>query len=414
MTARQSVVIVGAGLSGLRTGQHLRTAGFDGALTIIGDELHFPYNRPPLSKNALLQEIPPSEIEFRRKPELEGIDWRLGDPVVASHLTGRTLQLASGEEVHYDALVAATGSRPRRLLFDLEPTSRHVIRTIDEAVALRRSLRRGGDLVILGSGFVSCEIATIARTLGCNVDVVTTSMSPLSRLLGERVGRALQHRLEDIGVRFHLGRTVVDAAPASAESILMTLDDGTTLRAGSLVEAVGSTPNVDWLRGNDLDLSDGVLSDGFLRPLVSGFPVDRVVVAGDIARFPSALFDEVPRRFEHWNFAADSARFAARVLAAQLRESSESTAEELSGLRRFTPLPSFWSDQAGVRLQAFGYPAEAEDCELLEGDLDDEFAMGYLIGGELVGVALLGLVNRQPHYRAHVLAGLSRRALVVT
>jgi 3-phenylpropionate/trans-cinnamate dioxygenase ferredoxin reductase component len=175
-----------------------------------------------------------------------------------------------------------------------------------------------------------------------------------------------------------LGNGIVEA---------VTLADGSRLPADVVVEAVGCRPNVEWLAGNGLDLGDGIRCDAHLR--VEGRP--DVVACGDLARFPNALFDDVPRRVEHWTMVTDTARRAGTSLGRWLTGQDDDPAT-------FAPVPSFWSDQHDFRLQSFG-TLEGEGVRILEGDLDGEVAVGYHRDGELVGVVMIGLTSRYLHYR---------------
>ena len=188
------------------------------------------------------------------------------------------------------------------------------------------------------------------------------------------------------------------------------------------MEAVGSVPNVGWLEGNDLDLSDGVLCDAGLRPIGPDGALRDAVAVGDIARFPNVLFDDVPRRVEHWNFPTETAKRAAKVLAADLaaRAAGHDTGADpdpIEALGEYTPMPAFWSDQYEMRLQSFGLPGlGGDDIRLLEGELTGECVVGYHRDGVLVGVVFLGLAVAllalpRPHRRAsaqHRLTALRR------
>jgi NADPH-dependent 2,4-dienoyl-CoA reductase/sulfur reductase-like enzyme len=395
----QRVVVVGGGLGGLRAAEQLRAAKFDGSIVVVGDESHLPYNRPPLSKEGLLGELAHETVVFRRKAAVDDVEWRLGERVAAADLVGRTVTLDDGTVLEYDGLVGATGARARRLPLEVPLEWRHVVRTLDDATRLRAQLRPGRRVVVVGAGFIGCEVAATARLLGCEVTVVDPLAVPLVRPLGERVGNELRRRHEEHGVEFRLGRTVAtirgtDDGPTSVE-----LDDGAVLAAEVVVEAVGSTPNVGWLDHNGLDLADGVRCDGGLRPLTQTGPVRTAVVVGDIARFPNPLFDSEPRRVEHWNVPTETAKRAARVLAADLAADSPDGPDPLDALPPFTPMPAFWSDQYDLRLQSFGLPGLGPDIEVLEGELTDECAIGYHRAGVVVGVVLLGLTNRYTYYR---------------
>jgi 3-phenylpropionate/trans-cinnamate dioxygenase ferredoxin reductase subunit len=390
MTARR-VVVVGASMAGLRAAEALRKAGYHGELVVYGAEPVMPYNRPPLSKDALKDPVAVESLIFRLPRAATDISWRLGAEVLHADLDAHTLEL-DGETSEWDGLVAATGLHPRRLALPGPGSGVHVIRTHQDALALRACLQPGARLVLIGAGFIGCEVAATARALGVEVDVVAPEAVPIERPLGALVGAELQRRHEERGVRFHLG-TLPDAYHGGARVEAVELTDGTVLPADVVVEAVGCTPNVGWLQGNGLDLSDGLLCDGELR--VQGRP--DVVAAGDVARFPNALFDAVPRRVEHWTMATDTARRAGATLAAQLAGRAPDPAP-------FAPVPSFWSDQYEHRLQSFGAIGLGADVRVLEGELAGESVIGYHRGEELMGVLLIGCAGRSAHYRSLIAA----------
>jgi 3-phenylpropionate/trans-cinnamate dioxygenase ferredoxin reductase component len=383
------VVVVGASLAGLRCAEAVRRAGFGGELVVVGSEPHMPYNRPPLSKEPLGE--PVSAEWLRPNRAVADIAWRLGETVVASDLGARTVRLASGEVFGWSGLVAATGLRPRRLDLPGPPAGRHVVRTFDHANALRSALAGARSLVIIGAGFIGCEVAALAASSEIVTHVVAPEAVPIERPLGTLFGSQVRRRLESVGVEFHLGTVPVEyRGDAQVRSVVLA--DSTELAADVIIEAVGCAPNTEWLSGNGLDLSDGVLCDANMR--VQGRP--DIVTCGDVARFPNLLFDAVPRRVEHWMTAVDTARRAGLVLAAHLcgAEGPKDT---------FAPVPSFWSDQGPIRIQSFGSPdLGADDVRILEGDLDGDVAVGYHRDGELVGVALLGLPGRYMHYRREI------------
>ena len=396
----QRIVVVGAGLGGLRAAEQLRTAGFAGDIEIVGDEPHLPYTRPPLSKEGLAGGLSHETVVFRRKASVDDVTWRLGESVVAADLAARTLTLGDGAELGYDGLVAATGVSARRLPLDAPPQWRHVVRTLDDATALRAALKPGSSVVVIGAGFIGCEVAATARLLGCSVDVVDPLEVPLLRPLGIELGSELQRRHEKHGVRFHLGRTIAALRGDATGPHQIVLDDGTELDVDVVVEAVGSVPNVSWLSGNSLDLTDGVLCDDGLRPVKATGPVRTAVVVGDIARFPNLRFDERPLRVEHWSIPTDTGRRAGAVLAAYL--AGEGYAEVVDAA--WDVVPSFWSDQFDIRLQSYGMPglADPDGIRVLEGDLHDECVVGYHRGDELVGVVGLGMLRVVNSYRDKV------------
>jgi NADPH-dependent 2,4-dienoyl-CoA reductase/sulfur reductase-like enzyme len=250
----------------------------------------------------------------------------------------------------------------------------------------------GTRLVVIGAGFVGCEVAATARRLEVEVDVVAPDAVPMNRPLGRELGAALQRRHEAHGVRFHLGAVPVEFLSTTSDPDrvgAVKLTDGSVIETDIVVEAVGSDPNVEWLADNGLDLQDGLLCDHELR--VEGRP--DLVACGDIARFPNLLFDDRPRRVEHWTMVTDTARKAGHTLGSYL------VAAELDRTP-FRPLPSFWSDQYDLRIQSFGAVGLGpDDVRVLEGDLDGEVALGYHRDGALMGVVLVGLGGRHAHYR---------------
>ncbi|MFR9793385.1 NAD(P)/FAD-dependent oxidoreductase [Streptomyces sp. MB22_4] len=392
-----TVVVAGASLAGLRAAEQLRAAGWDGPITLVGDEPHMPYNRPPLSKEVLAGKAPFESLAFRPRAGVADVSWRLGTQVVAADLERRVVRLDSGETLPYGGLVVATGMRPRRLRCPGPLTGRHTVRTLDDARGLRAALTRpGARVVVVGAGFIGCEVAATAVALGAaEVTVVDPLPLPMVGPLGELLATSLLKRHEQRGVRFALG-TGVTAFEGGDRVTGVVLSDGRALPADVVVESVGSVANTEWLDGNGLDLTDGVLTDAHLR--AGGRP--DVVAVGDVARFPNARYDGVPRRVEHWSIPADTAKHAARVLAAHLTGGD-------AGLGPFAPLPTFWSDQHDFRLQSFGAPALGrDDVRVLDGDPDGDVLAGYHADGRLVGVVALGgqaAATAAARYRARLL-----------
>jgi 3-phenylpropionate/trans-cinnamate dioxygenase ferredoxin reductase subunit len=369
------VVIVGAGLGGLRAAESLRAAGFDGPLTIVGDEPHPPYNRPPLSKEALAGGVDVSTLQFRRKATMDDVTWLLGSAAVSSDLSGRTICLADGTVLDFEGLVVASGIRPRRLPIPGPAAGRHVLRTVTDAMSLRELLVPGSRVIIMGAGFIGCEVAATARKLGAEVAIVALDEEPMVRPLGVELGAGMRHRHEDQGVRFHLGHTI-DAFVGEDRVRAVALSTGSELPADLVIEAVGSVINATWLEGNGLDLSDGLLVDSAMQVDTALAPV---VAVGDIARHPNALFDDVPRRVEHWNMPTETGRRAGRTMAALLRGDEPDRAP-------FTAMPSFWSDQYSHKLQSFGMPGLATRIEVADGDANGPCIVEYLNATGLVGV----------------------------
>ena len=349
---------------------------------VVGAEEHPPYNRPPLTKDALRNGVDLPRLAFPQRPSTDDVEWRLGTTVLAADLTRRTVALDDGDVLGYAGLVIATGVRSRRLNIG------HPVRTVEDAAALRDRLVPGARVVIVGAGFIGCEIACTATLLGCRVTVVEPLQLPLISPAGALVGLEIRRRHEQRGVTFRLGRKVVATNDHSVE-----LDDGSVLPADVVVEAVGSIANTEWLENQGLDLVDGVLCDGDMHPVTAGGARLDVVAIGDVARFPVPMFGDEPRRIEHWTMPTDTAGHAARSLIAGL------TGARPDG-PPFAPVPSFWSDQWGTRIQCFGLPGLGrDDVRVLEGDLADEAVVGFHRDGRLVAVVLFGMGRRMMAYR---------------
>jgi NADPH-dependent 2,4-dienoyl-CoA reductase/sulfur reductase-like enzyme len=251
--------------------------------------------------------------------------------------------------------------------------------------------------VVVGGGFVGCEVACTALSLGCEVTVVEPLGPPMLRVLGEPVAEAIQRAHERAGLSFVTGQAVI-ACTGEDRVTGVVLDGGTApggglglsgpvLPADLVVEAIGSIPNTEWLAGTGLDLTDGVLCDNRLAA-VTGAPVTAV---GDVARFPNPLFDDVPRRVEHWSMPIDTAPRAAATLHGML-------AGDAPDQDPFRPVPSFWSDQGDLRLQSFGSPGLADGIVIAEGDLraaGEGLLATYWRGGRLVGSVAVNLPPRR-------------------
>lgn len=387
------VVIVGAGLSSLRTAESLRKAGYSEPILVIGDEAHHPYNRPPLSKEALSAGIDPASLEFRRKSSVDDVVWHLGSPVVSSNLSEHFIGLANGESITMSGLVVASGIRPRKLPIPGPESGRFVLRTADDAAGLRERLQPGTRILIMGAGFIGCEVAATARALGCEVTVVALDAEPMIRPLGIELGAAMRRHHQSHGVEFHLGRTVAEFLGKETITAAL-LDDGTVVETDVVLEAIGSVPNTEWLEGNGLDLSNGVLTDCYLRVVDAPLPA---VAVGDVARHPNALFPGGTYRIEHWNMPTEMGKFAGSTLATLLRKTDPTG-------NTFRGLPSFWSDQYDLQLQSFGIPGAAEESRLIDGSYDHDCIVEYHNESGLVGVIGVNRTADLAPYRQQLLA----------
>ena len=364
------VVVVGASAAGLAAAETLRRQGYDGTVTLVGDEPHPPYDRPPLSKQILDGRWDARRLPLRGRDQLDalGLDLRLGVAATGLDPAGRTVALADGSEVPYDGLVVATGVRPRRLPGDQRGC--HVLRTLDDALALRDRLTAGTRLVVVGAGFLGSEAAAVARGLGAEVTLLEPAPVPLAPAVGEDVGRVLSRAHLDHGVDLRTGVTVAEVTGGGVR-----LADGTSVEADEVLVAVGSVPNTEWLEGSGLSLGNGLECDEFsaAAPGVYG--------AGDVACWHNPLFGTA-MRIEHRTNATEQGMAAARNLLAP----------EPEARRPFAPVPYFWSDQYGLRIQAYGHLRGHEEVAVVEGSLDEgAFLAAYRRGDRLTGVLAVGM-----------------------
>jgi 3-phenylpropionate/trans-cinnamate dioxygenase ferredoxin reductase subunit len=312
----QSIVVVGASLAGLHAVRALRKEGFDGRLTLVGAEPHRPYDRPPLSKDFLAGAADESTLRLAGADQLDelGVDLRLGVSAVACDTTDRRVRLADGGEVPYDGLVIATGGAARRLPgMAHELPGVHVLRTLDDAVALRADLdRRPGRVVIVGAGFIGAEVAATCRGRGLDVTLLEALPVPLAHALGPRVGAVCADLQRDHGVDVRLGAGVRSIAGGERVE-RVHLVDGTVIEADVVVVGVGVQPCTEWLEGSGLTLDNGVVCDA------TCLAAPGVVAAGDVARWPNPAFDRALMRVEHWENAIEMGGYAARRLLALRR-----------------------------------------------------------------------------------------------
>ncbi|GAB2935596.1 FAD/NAD(P)-binding oxidoreductase [Micromonospora polyrhachis] len=365
------IVVIGAGPAGFRAAQELRALGYDGELTMVGDEPHRPYRRPPLSKELL---VGPVDVLL---PGTETLDarWLLGQPATGLDLRHRRVLRGQLPAVPFDTAVVATGVRARRPAAIPALAGIHTLRSLDDALALRAELSHRPTVVVAGAGFVGSEIAATLRGLGLAVTLVGREPVPLHRALGVRLGRMVARTHREHGVDLRLGRTVVGVSGAGRVE-QVRLDDGTALPADLLVLALGAEPNTEWLRGSGLRIDDGVVCgpDGLAAP--------GVAVAGDVARWPHPLLVGELVRVEHHSNAVDQGTFAARALLDPARH------------RRFASVPSFWTHLYDRRVQSVGFTGAAYDLRIVEGEPEGRFLAEYRRHGRLIGAVTVGLVRR--------------------
>ncbi|WP_051370565.1 FAD-dependent oxidoreductase [Streptomyces sp. 142MFCol3.1] len=392
------IVVAGAGLAGLSAATRLRERGFDGELVIVGEEAHRPYSRPPLSKQYLSGELSEEQLMFRADEALDA-HWLLDTRLVGLDLYGSAVELPGGERLPFEGLVVATGVDAKRLPeAPLFSDRVRTIRTLRDAAVVRQAMdaARARHVVILGGGFVGCELACTARDSGLDVTLVVHSAPLLRRVLGERLGAVVGDIQRRAGVDVRLGTKVVDWQD-HGDVLRLRLDDDEVIDCDFVVLGLGSEPRTEWLRGSGLDVSDGVLCAPTSHAIDAwGRPTPHIVAAGDVARWPNLRFDPQPRRVEHLIHAVEMGQQAADAL---LRGPERAA--------RFAPVPRFWSEQHGTRIQAVGIPALGTEVEITEGSLRSErFVARYTRdtphGPQIVGAVAFDMPLELLDYRDQI------------
>ncbi len=366
------IVIVGASLAGLRAAEELRTRGHAGTITIVGDEPHRPYDRPPLSKQVLAGaktvESTALAVATGSIDDL-GLDWRLGESATGLDLGGCTVLLGGGERLPYDGLVIATGASPKRLPGTDHLDGVHTLRTLDDCLAIRTALDASPRRVaVVGAGFIGAEVAATCRGLGIDVSLIEALPVPLERGLGPSMGQVVAELHRDHGVDVRLGVGVV-LIEGSQRVERVRLTDGAVLDVDLVVVGIGVGPNTAWLEESGLTLDNGVVCDA------TCLAAPGVVAAGDVARWPNRRFDEV-MRVEHWDNAIAMGTHAARTLLA-----GPGAADP------YAPVPWFWSDQYDRKIQLAGRAGPTDSVEVVAGSVAERrFVALYGRAGTVVGV----------------------------
>lgn len=359
-----AVTIVGASLAGLSSARALRELGFDGRITLVGDEVHRPYDRPPLSKGFLKGKDDGLALETVDDDALD-LDYRLGVAATGLDPAGRSVELADGTKIVSDAVVVATGASA--IGFPDSPDGVHVLRSLDDAVALRAELRASARVVVVGAGFIGSEVASTAVELGCEVTVVEASASPLERVFGAHIGAIVAGWHHRGGVELITGTSVTGCATSGGRVTAVELSDGRVLPADVVVVGVGSRPNTEWLTGSGIELLGGVVTDRQGATSIPG-----VMAVGDCAAVRDRRTGSVVRE-EHWTAAATRPSVTAKALLGV----SDDT---------FGGVPYVWSDQYSSRIQFAGHHGSDCTADIVEGDPSGPFVAVYRRGGDPVAV----------------------------
>jgi NADPH-dependent 2,4-dienoyl-CoA reductase/sulfur reductase-like enzyme len=364
------VAVVGASLAGLRTVEALRREGYEGRISVIGAEEELPYDRPPLSKQFLVDDWGEDKLALAR----DGVDelkaeWKLGLPATSLDCEERELTLADGSTVRADAIVLATGTHARRLPFGRDLEGVLELRNLSDARALRAALESAPRVVVVGAGFIGMEVAASCRQKGLEVTVVEPLPAPLIRGLGPVLGERVARRHREAGVDFRLGAGV-EGFEGEGHVTGVLLSSGETLAAEVVIVGVGAAPATEWLEGSGLEIDNGVLCDANGATGQEG-----IYALGDCARWINPRYPERPR-FEHWTSAVEqSSVVATRIVHGEAEA--------------FAPIPYVWTDQFDLRVAIAGEIQEGDDMHVCLGSLDDDRFLA-LFGREGKLVAVVG------------------------
>jgi NADPH-dependent 2,4-dienoyl-CoA reductase/sulfur reductase-like enzyme len=385
----QSIVVVGASLAGLRAVETLRREGFAGRLTLVGEEPHLPYDRPPLSKELLAGKWEHDQVVLRKVPyEDLDLELRLGVAATGLDVGAREVTLATGTTIPFDGLVIATGSTPRRLPGQPELDGVFTLRTIDDCHAIRDRLDAGARVCVIGAGFIGAEVAATCRGRGLDVTVLEALPQPMVRGVGMELGAVLARLHRAHGVDLRCGVTLESIEGDGNRVEHVRLADGERIDCDVLLVAVGVQPETRWLEGSGLVTDDGVVCDETL------LAAPGVVAAGDVARWPNPAFDGEVMRIEHWTNAAEQGVHVGRRL---LHDDASGPPEP------FAPVPFVWSDQYDVKIQVAGRFSGQDRMEVVHGSLeDDRFVVVFERGGRISGVLGFSSARQVMQYRRMV------------
>jgi NADPH-dependent 2,4-dienoyl-CoA reductase/sulfur reductase-like enzyme len=379
----KGIVIVGGGLAASRTSEQLRRAGYTGHITMVGKEVHLPYDRPPLSKELLRSEVDDSTLKPREFYDEHDITLRLGVAATSLDTAARTVALDDGTTLGYEELVIATGLVPRRIPTFPDLEGIRVLRSFDESLALRGHASAARHAVVVGAGFIGCEVAASLRGLGVDVVLVEPQPAPLASVLGEQIGElvARLHRAEGVDVRAGVGVAEV-RGKEHVESVALT--DGADVTADLVVVGIGSRPATEWLHGSDIEVDNGVICDEAGRT-----SAPNVWALGDVASWRNPMGHQV--RVEHWSNVADQARVVVPAMIGLEMPSN-------------VVVPYFWSDQYDIKIQCLGEPQATDTVHLVEDD-GRKFLAYYERDGVVSGVVGGGMPGKVMKTRAKIAAG---------
>ena len=365
------IVIIGAGEAGARAAITLRSEGHTGPLTLIGDEAHAPYERPPLSKALIVEPEKPwlpliadaAELEEKRVERIAGL------AALAIDRAAREVTLSDGRRLGYDLLVLATGAKPRKLnLAGAEAAL--MLRNFEDSLALRARFASGRNIAIIGGGFIGLELAASAIALGCKVSVIEAAPRILGRGVPAEIAALVEKRHREAGVSFFIG-----AGIASMDGRGVALTDGRVIPADCIVAGIGAIPETALAAAAGLTIDNGIAVDGRLRTSDS-----LIFAIGDCASFPHALYGGRRVRLEAWRNALDQGTFVAKSI--------------LGASEDYQEVPWFWSDQYELCLQIAGLADGA--AQTIARDLGEGVLMLFHVAadGRLLAASAFGPLGK--------------------
>lgn len=398
MSAPESVLVVGASAAGLGVAEALRRKGYAGELTILGAEPHLPYDRPPLSKQVLAGTWEPDRVMLRQRHVLDALKTQfiLGDAAVSLEAGARLVRTAGGRALRADAVVIATGLRPRMMPGGEGRSGVHVLRTLHDALGLKAALENGlkdnARLVVVGDGVLGAEIAATARNMGLDVTLAGPQPRPLAMQFGPLVSGLLADLHAGNGVRLKLGTGVDRITGERGEVTGVRLEGGETLPADLVVVAVGAAPETDWLTGSGLTIDNGVVCDKNCRA------ADGIYAAGDVARWHHEALGAT-LRLENRTNASEQAGAVADAI--------------LGGTEPYTPVPYMWTDQHGVKIQVHGTLHPDAEVTIADGDTEPDdhgkrrFVARFRHAGRVTGVLGWNMPRQTIQRRREILEDLA-------
>ncbi len=380
----EHIVIVGASVAGSCAVESLLLAGHAGPITVIGEEPYAPYNRPPLSKDVIIGTYDAADTDLPRPlgRTAPSVTWKLGVAATGLDLMTSEVALADGTTVSYDKLLIATGTRARPWPDSDEAklVGLLTLRGRDDAERLRGFLDAGPRrVVIVGGGFMGCELAAACRKRGLPVTMIDRGPAPLASALGSTIARraSTMHRAEGVDLRSEVSVASI-RSDASGRVCAVVLDDDNVIETDLVIAALGAIPNVEWLEGSGIGTGpQGVACDTGCRVYTTDMMVvDNVFTAGDLAWFPHPLTPGRFVRLEHWDNAVEMAWVAAHNMVCPL-----------SDRRAHLPIPAFWSTQYETNIKSLGILEIADSVVVTEGSLHEgPFTAVYGRDGIVVGV----------------------------